>query len=183
MKNSNSSKHYVKGAQTRQHILTVAKTEFLEKGYLGASIRNIAKIAGVTTGAVFRYFPDKESLFHTLVSPVAETVLSMYSTGNQQGYQLLENGDPQKMWQISDQFIYNFVEYLFHNKEAFSLLINCSSGSPYEGFMEHLVAEIEKQTFSFLQEMIKKGYPCKHLSSDEIHVLISAQYYAIFEIV
>lgn len=183
MKSNDSAKQYVKGEQTRQHILDVAKAEFLEKGYLGASIRNIAKLAELTTGAVFRYFPDKESLFSSLVSPVADTVLSMYSNGNQQGYQLLEDGEPQKMWQISDQFIYNFVEYLFSNKEAFSLLINCSSGSPYEGFMDDLVEEVEKQTFSFLQDMLKKGYPCKNLSNDEIHVLISAQYYAIFEIV
>ena len=87
------------------------------------------------------------------------------------------------MWEISDQFIYNFVEYLFVNKEAFSLLINCSSGSPYEGFIDNLVAEVEQQTYSFLQEMLKKEYPCKKLSQDEIHVLISAQYHAIFEIV
>ena len=87
------------------------------------------------------------------------------------------------MWQISDQFIHNFVEYLFANKEAFSLLINCSGGSPYESFIDNLVAEVERQTYAFLQEMLKKEYPCKKLSSDEIHVLISAQYHAIFEIV
>ena len=183
MKNSDSTKQYVKGEQTRQHILDVAKAEFLEKGYLGVSIRNIAKIAEVTTGAVFRYFPDKESLFGALVDSVADTVLSMYSKGNQQGYQLLEGGEPQKMWQISDQFIHNFVEYLFANKEAFSLLINCSGGSPYESFIDNLVAEVERQTYAFLQEMLKKEYPCKKLSSVEIHVLISAQYHAIFEIV
>ena len=107
----------------------------------------------------------------------------MYRSGNEQGYQLLEEGVPQDIWQISEQFIHDFIQYLFANKEAFSLLINCSSGSPYESFMDDLVEEVEKQTYSFLQEMLKKGYPCRNLSTDEIHVLISAQYYAIFEIV
>ncbi len=183
MKNNDSAKQYVKGEQTRQHILDIAKKEFLEKGYYDVSIRNIAKTAELTTGAVFRYFPDKESLFGALVSPVAESVLSMYRSGNEQGYQLLEEGVPQDIWQISEQFIHDFIQYLFANKEAFSLLINCSSGSPYESFMDDLVEEVEKQTYSFLQEMLKKGYPCRNLSTDEIHVLISAQYYAIFEIV
>ena len=183
MGDGDSPKQYVKGEQTRQHILAVAKREFLEKGYLGASIRSIAKLSEVTTGAIFRYFPDKESLFGALVSPVADTVLSMYSAGGQQGCQLLESGEPQKMWRISDQFVHDFVEYLFGNKEAFALLVNCSGGSSYERFMDRLVAEAEEQTYSFLQEMLRKGYPCKDLSREEIHILISAQYYAIFEIV
>lgn len=76
MKNSNSSKHYVKGAQTRQHILTVAKTEFLEKGYLGASIRNIAKIAGVTTGSSLSVFSrQRKSLSYIGVSSSRNRVI------------------------------------------------------------------------------------------------------------
>lgn len=45
-----------KGEQTKQHILKFAKEEFFEKGYSAASTRNIAKRAGLTTGAIFRYF-------------------------------------------------------------------------------------------------------------------------------
>ena len=48
-----------KGEATKQHLLELAKAEFLKKGYSEASVRNIAKTAGLTTGAVFRYFPDK----------------------------------------------------------------------------------------------------------------------------
>ena len=36
--------------ETRQHLLECAKREFLEKGYMKASLRNICKEAGVTTG-------------------------------------------------------------------------------------------------------------------------------------
>lgn len=36
---------------TQQKILEAAKQEFLEKGFQGASLRNIVKTAGVTTGA------------------------------------------------------------------------------------------------------------------------------------
>ena len=67
-----------KGESTKQHLMELAKAEFLEKGYNDASVRNIAKTAGLTTGAIFRYFPDKESIFAALVSPVAEEMLAMY---------------------------------------------------------------------------------------------------------
>ena len=37
--------------ETKRRLLESAKKEFLEKGYLQASLRNICKNAGVTTGA------------------------------------------------------------------------------------------------------------------------------------
>lgn len=61
----------IKGEATKLLLLELAKEEFLDKGYSESSVRNIAKSAGLTTGAVFRYFPDKESIFAELVAPVA----------------------------------------------------------------------------------------------------------------
>ena len=38
---------------TLQNILAAGKEEFLEKGFKSASLRNIVKTAGVTTGAFY----------------------------------------------------------------------------------------------------------------------------------
>ena len=47
--------------QTTLHlILSAAMQEFLEKGYKSASLRNIVKTAGVTTGAFYGYYDSKE---------------------------------------------------------------------------------------------------------------------------
>lgn len=54
--------------QTTLHlILLAAMQEFLEKGYKSASLRNIVKTAGVTTGAFYGYYDSKEDLFEALV--------------------------------------------------------------------------------------------------------------------
>ena len=54
--------------QTTLHlILSAAMQEFLEKGFTSASLRNIAKKAGVTTGALYGYYDSKEDLFEALV--------------------------------------------------------------------------------------------------------------------
>ena len=53
--------------ETRQHLLECAKREFLEKGYMKASLRNICKEAGVTTGALYFFFKDKEDLLAAAV--------------------------------------------------------------------------------------------------------------------
>lgn len=172
-----------KGEATKQSLLELAKAEFLEKGYSEASVRSIAKAAGLTTGALFRYFPDKESVFAALVDPVAKEMLSMYRQGNEKGVDYLNEGHPQDMWDISDEVIIGMIDYIFANKDAFSLLINCSAGSAYEHFVDELIACEEQQSMAYLRAMKAKGFPCAEVSEQDIHVLLSAQYYAFFEIV
>ena len=54
--------------QTTLHLIhSAAMQEFLEKGYKSASLRNIVKTAGVTTGAFYGYYNSKEDLFEALV--------------------------------------------------------------------------------------------------------------------
>ena len=52
---------------TLNRIFSAALQEFLEKGYQSASLRNIVKMAGVTTGAFYGYYKSKEELFEALV--------------------------------------------------------------------------------------------------------------------
>ena len=54
---------------TLENIHQAAKAEFLEKGYKDASLRNIVKSVGMTTGAFYGYYKSKEELFEaSLVS-------------------------------------------------------------------------------------------------------------------
>jgi AcrR family transcriptional regulator len=55
--------------RTREKILASAKALFAERGYEAATIRDIAKEAGMSTGAVFASFTDKSDLF----TEIAET--------------------------------------------------------------------------------------------------------------
>lgn len=51
------------GADTRGTILAVARSEFAAKGYDGASVRGIARAAGVDPALVHHYFGTKERVF------------------------------------------------------------------------------------------------------------------------
>lgn len=55
------------GQPTLNLIHTAAMQEFLEKGFKSASLRNIVKTAGVTTGAFYGYYNSKEDLFEALM--------------------------------------------------------------------------------------------------------------------
>ena len=49
-------------------IIEKATCEFAEKGYKGAGLSTIAKNAGVSVGVIYKYYADKEELFHACVS-------------------------------------------------------------------------------------------------------------------
>jgi AcrR family transcriptional regulator len=48
---------------TRGQVLDAARTEFADKGYAGASVRGIARAAGVDPSLVHHYFGSKEQVF------------------------------------------------------------------------------------------------------------------------
>lgn len=52
---------------TLKNILSVGKAEFLEKDFNSASLRNIVKTAGVTTGAFYGYFPARKRFLPLLL--------------------------------------------------------------------------------------------------------------------
>jgi len=53
--------------QTRAKVLAAARRLFSESGYEGATIRDIAAEAGMSTGAVFANFTDKSDLFREIM--------------------------------------------------------------------------------------------------------------------
>ena len=60
---------------TLEKIQQAALDEFSEKGFFGASLRQIVKQAGVTTGAFYGYYSSKEALFAAIVEPHAAALM------------------------------------------------------------------------------------------------------------
>jgi AcrR family transcriptional regulator len=59
------------GSDTRGAIVTAARAEFAERGYDAASMRSVARRAGVDPALVRHYFPDRGELFAVSVLPPA----------------------------------------------------------------------------------------------------------------
>ncbi|EJE7233435.1 TetR/AcrR family transcriptional regulator [Clostridium sporogenes] len=51
----------------KQHILEAAIIKFTEKGFEKTSLREIASTAGLTTGAIYHHFKNKDELFYHAV--------------------------------------------------------------------------------------------------------------------
>lgn len=63
-----------KSERSRGLILEAALQLFSKQGYRGTSIREIAEAAGLSTGNVYHHFPDKETLFRTLLDQYWEAI-------------------------------------------------------------------------------------------------------------
>jgi AcrR family transcriptional regulator len=64
--------HQERSRETRDRLLAAAEQTFAANGYEGARITDIAQAAGVSAGAVYFRFKDKEALFNGIVDRLAE---------------------------------------------------------------------------------------------------------------
>ena len=55
----------------RQHILEAAVEVFAERGFKRATIKDIARAAGVSDGAIYNAFDSKMALLESMVAPLA----------------------------------------------------------------------------------------------------------------
>ncbi|WP_253875475.1 TetR/AcrR family transcriptional regulator, partial [Mycobacterium asiaticum] len=56
------------GEQTRQRIIAAAMRCVAEMGYSQASIREIARTAGMTSASLYNYFPNKAELIKATIA-------------------------------------------------------------------------------------------------------------------
>jgi AcrR family transcriptional regulator len=59
-----------KAVRTRQALVTAARERFGEQGYAATSVDEIVRSAGVTKGALYHHFADKDALFRAVVEDV-----------------------------------------------------------------------------------------------------------------
>ena len=167
---------------TLERIYASAKKEFLEKGFQGASLRNIVKSAGVTTGAFYGYYDSKEKLFDPLVSEKYEHLMHI-DVRTQTGVKKLEPGAQQEnMGKVGCDCMEQMLDYMYENEDEFRLILTCSEGTRYEN-MVHEMSEIEVQaTHDFVELMRKNGNDIRQIDPKLEHVLVSGMFTAFFEL-
>ena len=131
--------------ETKEKLLQSAKAEFIVKGYQGASLRTICKNSGVTTGALYFFFKDKDDLFTSLVAPPINNLKSVLMEHMRQELLVIEQGEdaPTNEYQDDGYAARQGLHLLYQNYDLFLLLITGSYGSSQEHFVDDLVAIAE----------------------------------------
>lgn len=132
--------------ETKEKLLQSARAEFLAKGYQGASLRSICKASGVTTGALYFFFKDKDDLFTSLVTPQLNELKAMLTAHMRQELLALDADNDVPLDDFSDDAYASqqVLHLLYQNYDLFLLLLTGSYGSSQEHFMDELVAISEE---------------------------------------
>ena len=170
-------------AETKQKLLESAKKEFLEKGFTGASLRTIAANAGVTTGAMYRHFKDKDAFFCALVDDVIDYVTQMVMLANTDNHQLFDNVSIKNHMSFENESAKSLINYMYDNFDAFTLLLTKSAGSTHEFFRDEICDLYTKNFDIICKWMYKQKIATKKIPQMTVHTIASTVINAYCEIV
>jgi AcrR family transcriptional regulator len=172
-----------------QKIMLSAQEEFLEYGYKDASINRIAQKAGVTSGAIYIRYKNKDEIFCSLVKTVVDGIDEklLFYDGR---YTILGKSKSWEKISELDSEVFNWlIDYIFENYDKFKLLICKAEGSSISGFVRKLVDFKFQKTYDFIQNILlplvqvgedKIEIP---VTKEEIALLSCAQYESLFEVI
>ena len=168
---------------TKQKIQAAALAEFLDKGFLGASLRQIVKNAGVTTGAFYGYFSSKEALFASIVEPHAAALMGRFMEAQTSFAELPETEQPGHMGQESADYVHWMVDYICQNHEPVKLLLTKAEGTSYEHFVHNMVEVEVEYTLRYMEVLRRLGQNVPELNRSLCHIIASGMFNGLFEIV
>lgn len=132
-------------------ILQSAEREFMQKGYLNASLRVIAKNSGTTIGNLYHYFENKEALFETLVKPEYDAFFYLVQnhSGEMIPAEIAQSRDIQ-VWRAFLQQWMQSVSPVFSNR--FYILLEKSEGSRFSDTRKEFMAVIAEHFYDHLKD-------------------------------
>ena len=172
-----------KSSDTLEKIQQAALEEFSEKGFLGASLRQIVKNAGVTTGAFYGYFSSKEALFASIVEPHAAALMGRFMQAQTGFAELPEKEQPAHMGESSGRYVEWMVDYICQHREPVKLLLCRADGTSYEHFIHNMVEVEVESTLRYMEVLRRLGKDIPPLNRSLCHIIASGMFNGLFEIV
>ena len=172
-----------KAKETQRNILETAKTHFLSDGLTGASLRNIVKDAGLTTGAFYKYYPTKEALFDALTDPYLEHIYEIYDQVIAEFEKLSADDQTKNMASISSDGMEEMLNYVYEHYDNFKLLLRCGDSGKYEDFIHGMVAREIQSSHRYLEKMKEEGVEVPVVDDSLMHMIYTGFFSSIFQII
>ena len=166
---------------TREKILDAAKREFLNKGFAGTNVRAVAQRAGVTTGALYNLFKNKDGIFEALVGGVFNEFLNILAYNDVfEARELdMKAGDLSEITEMSRRRFLRMIDFFYANRDAMKLLVCCAKGSSCEHIFDKAIDLTEKETLRLLtMDGVKMSRRIKFF----IHVMVTSHFENLKEI-
>jgi len=171
---------------TRAKILRAAKQEFFTNGFADTNVRAIAEKAGVTTGALYNLFDNKDGIFEALVSGVFDEFLDIVTHHIVTHHDIfdaenfgMKTSDLSAITELSQHRFLKMVDFFYDNWDAMKLIVCCSKGSSYEHIFDKAIDVTERETLRLLKlDGIKMSRRIRFF----IHVMVTSHFENLKEI-
>ena len=170
-------------SSTLDRIHAAARDEFLAKGYQAASLRNIVKTAGVTTGAFYGYYDSKEALFAALVDESYRHVLETYRTAVFGFEALRPEEQVMQMGQVGKTCMQELLVYMDARRPVFRLILQGAESTPYAGLIDELVAMEVAATERYCEVLRSLGSAVPQIDPRLEHMLVTGMMNAYCEVI
>ena len=153
-------------------IITAARKEFTEFGFQRASINKIAERAGVTTGAIYTRYKNKDALFCDLL----QNILVIFQTKAEPIAVEYHKSEISKRLSdflsamASEEDVY--LEILFDRYEEAVLLFCKSEGSSVESIIKELIRHKVCETVLFFERISTRP-----VDRNALELLMHSQFY------
>lgn len=154
---------------TREKILKAAVELFGDKGYHATSVQSICDLAGVTKGAFFHYFPNKNQILFE----IHEFIIDRW---NAECEKVLGNDDldpSEKIYEITDVIIGQLIDYRQHGKILFRELNNI------EGEMGEIVKAKRGHSEEIVATVIEAGMKKGDFKPNQNSLLLAKLYFGM----
>lgn len=143
-------------------ILEHATTVFCEKGYEGASMRDISRKTGMSLAGMYHYFGSKEHLLYLIQKHTFSTILSRLRES------LSTVDDPE---QGIRAFILNHLQYFLEHQQAMKVLSH--EDEVLAGNYGREIAEIKREYYRICRELLNRYRKEKGLQFDSRTAVLS----------
>lgn len=157
--------------EIKDRILAAALSEFEQYGYAQSSMRRIASTAGITTGNIYRYFKNKDDLFHALLEPTYIQFIK-YTMDIKEAIDQTNTIDAFETLNCIQLVDDTLVELLKESSVEIKILLTLSQGSAYEQAKQDLI-QIVAQILEKVM-LIAKDIPALHDARDQLAVQMFA---------
>lgn len=168
-----------------ERIVDAAKREFLDKGYVEASLRTIAAEADTSTNSIYVRFGDKEGLFSAIVEPVLNEMTERFIRIQERFHLMTPEEQAERMPKYADGGTSELIDYMYEHLEEFRLLLDASYGTRFHNFVDELVRIEVEYTYKFMF-MEAVGYSDKFgdaVTQKMLHIVTTSRFESIFEII
>ena len=162
-------------------LIQSAREEFMANGFLKADLKRICENAGVTTGAVYKRYKGKEELFQAVVKDAVDKMDSFIELRTELDFSGMSDEQIRNTWIMNEDYVLDMFRMIWDIRKDLVILLEKSSGTSYENYIHDFSLRMTKAYMQYYLEAKKRGLAKSEISEEQMHVLCTAFWTAIYE--